>query len=369
MEVYIIIFALLVVLSLVYDFNVKKQGSDGFYYLMLALIVALAGFRGDIGSDTITYHSWFNSLPTDFVKAINYNRFEPLFVLVSVIIKWIFGSWMAAQIIYAFILNASVFWFIKKHTDFKFLAVLLYFISSFYFLNCEEMRQATGFAFVLMASEYLGKSKFNWKYFALILVATGFHYGSLFFILLPFLPNVFDKKILTFSILLLAYIAVGFLRNNFEYFAILLDTLLNTSTVSGYTDGSYVEMANRTIMNYINLLITNIVIPMCLFYIGKERSEHMYKWLFLSLIVSIGAIAMTLFYRYSHLLSIPSCVIICIACEKAFTKHSSSLFIKSFVILAVLINIYTAFSTYTRENDFLGISFSENFIPYTTFTE
>ena len=162
MEVYIIIFALLVVLSLVYDFNVKKQGSDGFYYLMLALIVALVGFRGDIGSDTITYHSWFNSLPTDFVKAINYNRFEPLFVLVSVIIKWIFGSWMAAQIIYAFILNASVFWFIKKHTDFKFLAVLLYFISSFYFLNCEEMRQATGFAFVLMASEYLGKSKFNW---------------------------------------------------------------------------------------------------------------------------------------------------------------------------------------------------------------
>lgn len=369
MDVYIITIILLVVLTLVYDFSIKNKGSDGFYYLMLVLFVSLAGFRGDIGTDTITYHSWFNSLPTDFVKAINYNRFEPLFVIVTVIIKRLFGSWLAAQIIYAFILNASVFWFIKKHTDYKFLAVLLYFISSFYFLNCEEMRQATGFLFVLIASESLGKSKFNWKYFALILVATGFHYGSLFFILLPFLPNVFDKKLVTFSILLLAYIAVGVLRNNFEYYAIFLDALLNTSTVSGYSDGTYVEMANRTIINYINLMIITIAIPMCLYYIGKERSEQMHKWLLLSLIVSIGAIAMTLFYRYSHLLSIPSCVITCIACEKAFTKYSSSFIIKSFVILAVLIQIYSAISTYTTQNDFLDASFSDNFIPYTTYKE
>lgn len=368
MEVYIIIIALLVVFSLVYDFNIKKQGSEGFYYLMLVLLVALAGFRGDIGSDTITYHSWFNSLPTDFVKAINYNRFEPLFVIVSVIIKRIFGSWLAAQIIYAFILNASLFWFIKKHTDFKFLAVLLYFISSFYFLNCEEMRQATGFAFILIGSKYIGASMYDWKYFLFVAIAIGFHYSSFLFLLLPFIPNVFDKKKWVLLSLVISSLAAIYIGNNFSEIVMSMDLFLGFTDFSHYTDSAYAEMGERTVMNYVNNITIKIIIPLVLYYIGTHGKSNFHNWFFISLLVSIGNLNMLIFYRYSHLLTIVSSIVLCRAFSAAYINISSFV-IRLFLAFSLAITIYATIGLYMNYNTFLEGYFYENFIPYTTFTE
>jgi hypothetical protein len=78
MTIYLLIILLLFVLSLSYDFRKSSDRKEGWENFILFVLVLLAGFRGDIGNDTMVYHNWYDSLATNPLIAVKEVRFEPL---------------------------------------------------------------------------------------------------------------------------------------------------------------------------------------------------------------------------------------------------------------------------------------------------
>lgn len=371
MAVYIILLTLLLLLSYQYDFKHPQANSSGWYKVVLVIFILLAGFRGDIGHDTTVYHSWYNYLPDNFSDASKMSRFEPLFLYVCVLFKKVGCAWIIPQIIFAGIINYFIFRTISKYTNFKFLGVLLYFLISFYYLNCEEIRQAIGFAIVLYGVQYVDEKEKLWKYIMIVLIASGFHYGSALFIVVPLLPNLFKNKLYLASALLVSFSAVVLLRSNFSSYALMIDYLLSIDTVSSYNDSIYLEEVNRSLLNYVNILVIQIISPLLAFYISRTYgAEKDYgKWFLLYLFVAVASIALTLFYRYGHLMSLFYVITICRALQTVST-NKSNLMPKLIISLILLTAGYSTYNTYTKPTSFLeNKAFYENFIPYETYKD
>jgi hypothetical protein len=152
----------------------------------LISFILLAGLRYHIGIDSLRYEQWFNNdLPTINHFSFNsYYGYEPLFVLLSSLIKTLFGGWIFAQIIFAFIINVIIFRYIKKYTRYIFTAVLIYFISWFFDYNCETIRQSLAVAVFLMSIRFLEHKKYV-KYYIFAIIAFLFHYSSIVVFIIP----------------------------------------------------------------------------------------------------------------------------------------------------------------------------------------
>lgn len=371
MTIYIIIVVLLLFLSYKYDYKRPQINSGGWYLVVMLIFVLLAGIRGDVGNDTTVYHSWYNFLPDSFSNASNLSRFEPLFLLICVFFKKLGCGWIIPQIFFAGVINIMIFRTISKYTTYKFLGVLLYFFLGFYFLNCEELRQAVGFAIILYGAQYVDRKGKIWRYFLIVLIACGFHYASALFLIVPFLPNLFKKKIILASALLLSFSAAVVLRSNFSSVAQIIDSLLSIDTVSSYSDSVYLDVVNRSLANYLNVFFIQILLPLLVFYISREKGNEIdySKWFLLYLFVAVASIALTLFYRYSHLLSLFYVIAICRAFQTV-VSDKSNLKLKLILVIALLSTSYSTYKTYTKPTSFLdNQAFYENFIPYEIYTD
>lgn len=364
MIAYLFIIILLLCLSLKFDFKGTTKKRDSWGYFALVLLILLAGFRGDIGNDTIVYHRWYDFLSTNIGASIRDSRFEPLFVICCCLAKSIGCSWLVVQLLIAAWINYYMFSFIRRYCSMLFLPLLLYFISMFYFLNCEELRGAIGFGFILMGLPYIEQKNY-FKYFLMVLIGCGFHYGNALFIILPFIPNIFKSKILLVIVLGIGFIGANILQARFGMYAMLIDSFLGVDTVSSYADGDYTDASGKSIMNLINIFITGVFFPLLAYLISKQDNKSLEKIFIFYIFCIIGSMALPLFYRYNHQLAIVGNVTLCLALSTAF--KTKNILPKLVVVLCLLISIYGSISTYLTYNSFLDGYFYENFIPYTIY--
>jgi len=183
---YFVLIAFFIILIYVYDLKAYSHFRNLFYNIILISFILLAGLRYHIGIDSLRYEQWFNNdLPTINHFSFNsYYGYEPLFVLLSSLIKTLFGGWIFAQIIFAFIINVIIFRYIKKYTRYIFTAVLIYFISWFFDYNCETIRQSLAVAVFLMSIRFLEHKKYV-KYYIFAIIAFLFHYSSIVVFIIP----------------------------------------------------------------------------------------------------------------------------------------------------------------------------------------
>lgn len=179
--IYLVILAILIILCYIYDI----QGYDNkkaiiWFRFILVVFVLLAGLRWRVGGDTVNYLYDYYYLTPDISHCTyeDFFRREPLFALLNITVKSLGCRFYVVQIIQAVIVNALIFKYIRRATDYPFAALIFYFVWRYVFLNFEEMRAGISVAISLFANDYMINGKWR-KSLLLYLLASLFHYSSI----------------------------------------------------------------------------------------------------------------------------------------------------------------------------------------------
>ena len=132
---YLIFIALAVYFSIRYD-GIEEYDSHKQHrlWLMCAYMVCLMGFSYGLGGDKFTYMEQFEYYPTDLSDMWNLIGANfvirgqmPLWTVVNMTCKDVFGSFYAVQLIESAAINIAVCYVVSKNTHRYFMFLLIYF--------------------------------------------------------------------------------------------------------------------------------------------------------------------------------------------------------------------------------------------------
>ena len=173
----------------VYAFDVrgyKRLYSFSFWGFCILLII-IAGLRYRIGTDSIVYESYYETVPRLWEFG-NYKfqatRFEPGFIVAQSITRSISDDFTLFQFFEAIVVNVVVFWFILKNTTHRFLCVAFYFIFLYLNLCTQVLREAFAVSIFLLSWPFFRDGKWL-QYYILAILATFFHTSAFFLLFVP----------------------------------------------------------------------------------------------------------------------------------------------------------------------------------------
>ena len=301
--IYVGIFFLLVLLFFRYDFCGKERGRMACYYALLVLLILMAGLRWRLGSDTPVYmEQFFHDTPLlwKLQTADVMSGLKPFWKLLNSVVFTFFGKFYILQLIHAAIVNILFFTYFKKHSQYIFFCVLLYFFWLYFSMSMQMMKASFSVAICLFANDYLMERKWIKSY-------------SIYFIALMFHPQT---ALLLFMPLFLK------LRFNIEGFLVLLISFITGIAIQRYlADFLFVfeAIGDDTIMykanDYTNIIVegdnsflrmvTSVGILICEFlsilYVKKRTTIDISKiepFLMLGMASILVQITVELFYRY-----------------------------------------------------------------------
>ena len=277
--IYILIIFLFLGLSYVYDYRGKERNRTFWWMVMLVLLICVAGFRYQMGQDSIRYEKYFAETPvishlslSDFKNT----RFAPLYIILSSICRTITPEFMLLQFVEAITINCIIFMFIKRHTHHIFFCGLLYFFFLYVVLNMQVLREAFAVGIFLLSWPYM-ESRQWLKYYALCVVAFFFHVSALALFLLPliFVPGI--RELFVFGkrtwIILPVLIAVSFLIKiyffDFIKLIALTETMAERANVYSKDDMGG-NMLN--LMGVAGLLFRYVLYPLIALYFIKRNA-------------------------------------------------------------------------------------------------
>ena len=208
--IYIVVFLLLLIPVVRYDWMVKAGGEKGWYYFNLLVLILFAGLRYRIGGDTLLYMGMFEECPKlqdlkyfDFASA----QYNPLWYILNGLSRSIYDDFFLFQLIHAFIVNVSFFHFFRKYCPrYYFTAILLYYIGYFCYFNMEVLRESLCVSVLLWATTFLLSRRWV-PYYALCLIALLLHYSAAIMLLFPFL-YIFKRPSCLWEIVILVVVVV-----------------------------------------------------------------------------------------------------------------------------------------------------------------
>lgn len=188
--IYFIIFILLFIPVVKYDWLAKSGGENTWYYLSLVVLILFAGLRYRVGGDTMTYMEMFEEIPRlseykyfDFFEA----AYQPLWYLLSMLSKSISEDFTCFQLIHATIVNISFFSFFRRYCPkYYFSAILLYYFAYFCYFNMEVLRESLCISILLWATPALLQKRWL-AYYGFCLIGFFVHYSSMIMFVFPLL--------------------------------------------------------------------------------------------------------------------------------------------------------------------------------------
>ena len=210
---YLVIAIYLASLATYYDFGGRVATLRSVHrWLVLLVFVLLSGLRYRLAPDNVAYMSQFN---TDVVPLGDLTfehladaRYQPLWVLLNSFCKTL-GSFTLLQIATALIFNGCVFHFFRKATTRFFTAVLLFYLTCFFYFNMEIVRESLAVGAFLVAICRYNDRKVG-AFFAWLVVAVLFHkFAALLFIT----PLVLTRRVPTALKVLVAAIGGAWLAS------------------------------------------------------------------------------------------------------------------------------------------------------------
>lgn len=278
--IYITMFTLLSILSVSYDFNSKRRFSNKWYNFVLLLFILVAGLRYKVGGDTLVYYHYYENLLSwseiefsDLFKG----RYSFLWNVLATTSKSISDNFVVLQLIQAGFVNATIFWFIKKHTKYRFTSLLLYFLFAYLYFNMEIMRESIAISFFLISYQFFQKERWA-LYFMIAFVAFLFHFSAFIIFVFPLLKvfkfnlkNIFFVTLLTIIFLYVFINTPG-----------LINILLYTEVVEMKYE-IYSELS-QNVNGKIVSIITYLIVPFYLLriYIKTNHDGTKFKDLYLS---------------------------------------------------------------------------------------
>ena len=301
--IYIGILTLLLFLFFRYDFCGKKSGRMACYYAVLVILILLAGLRWRLGSDTPIYmRQFFHETPllwnlhTEDVML----GLKPFWKLLNSVVYTFFGKFYILQLIHATIVNILFFTYFKKHSQYIFFCVILYFFWLYLNMSMQIMKASFSIAICLFANDYLIERKWI-KSYSLYFVALLFHPQTALLLFMPFFLKLRlnTKGSLILFISFITGLAIQHFLGDFLFVfeAIGDDTIMNKA--SDYTN-IIVEADNSFLR-----MVTSAGILICEFlsilYVKKRTKldiSNIEPFLMLGMATILVQINVELFYRY-----------------------------------------------------------------------
>ena len=247
---------MLLFFAFVHDLNRVQKNKHIHLKIVFWIFFLLSGLRHGIGGDTYQYRVFGDLLP-EFPNVtwddLTQYRYEIGWVLLCLIVKIVFGSFVFLQLIISWLLNRGILKIVEKYSEYPFLTLLLFFISGeqYFYMEFEFCRQAVSVGlFLIWGGEFLNKRQYG-KYTLIIIVCTMFHFASFCLLVLPFLWNLDYSRRTIVKILLGVLIIViptlkVFLNLEFVKFSIALNRVANNMETISSGDINLLEAARVT---------------------------------------------------------------------------------------------------------------------------
>ncbi len=156
-------------------------------FVFASFLFVIAGFRYETGVDWLLYSENFKEIPNlkslhfkDFFKELN-----PIFFALSVLIKYLGGGIQTLFAVMQFLASFFLWKSIKEDTEYRLLALLIYFSLLFFHLDMNLMKQAVSTTIFFYSLRYIIDRDLV-KYTIFIILATGFHWSAILFFPLYF---------------------------------------------------------------------------------------------------------------------------------------------------------------------------------------
>lgn len=206
---YLVIFCFLFLFSLCGMFSCRKSEiylSNVLFYSIIIFLIVIGGFRFETGGDWPGYKLMYDGLDK------SRGAVEPLFQLVINTAK-LFGSYQWIFFFCEIIRFATMTVFLEKNQDFnrkyKCLFVLLYYVMYFFYYDLVIIRQSTAaavFIFGILKEKNISLK----KYLLYVVLATCFHFSSLFLIFIYYpLIKMEEKTIGFITFIFIVFYFVG----------------------------------------------------------------------------------------------------------------------------------------------------------------
>jgi hypothetical protein len=359
----IYLFIALFFLLSIFLFERKKErrSIEFFYWLECLILIFLAGFRYKVGGDTLGYMAMWDELPTisdlksfDFMGA----KYQPLWYIINAIAKSIYNDFTTFQFMHATFVNISIFVVIKRYSDYRFSAILAYYLISFLYFNCEILRESIAICIFLFAVPSLVEKKWI-RYYLLVTIAIFIHLSSFCLYFLPLLSFSFTKKtslktifyiLIAISFVLNSYIQDILMQNLFPF----LERHYNRYSLLRFNTIGYVTTSIKCLALYILIYIRqryNLY--------NKMADVGLKFYFFLSVITIFLPIIGDRFMNYFQIFFI-------IAFIDVFLKlRNKNLVMKSSIIAYFFLStIYYYSKDITSWTGIEGTRFGERFYPY-----
>ncbi len=279
MLIYIILF--LIISFNVYRFDIKKQGSERqriqAYHLCALLLIIVSSLSYRVGIDSTRYEEAFGHYPTlaefKLSDLKDFNN-EPLWVLLNIIVKTLFNSWVIVKFITMTSFTMSLFYFIRHSTKYIFTSVLLFYFISWLPYCFETLRQTMALSFFLwgLVSLFEGDVK---KYLKRAWPMILFHHSGI----VPFLLTLCFTKIkvtkgLSFFILILFALSAVFSDYMYNFANII--NLISAETAEEMMRSFANEKYGLKSQNIVGFIVHGVlyVIPSvllsCHYYINRK---------------------------------------------------------------------------------------------------
>lgn len=206
--IYLIPIILCLLGILVYDNPAKKSKGWLLWSILFLTLVSIFGLRYKVGADTYNYMHFFSWSPTiDRWEPISLSGFEPGFTWLTAVIKSFTDDIYAYQIVLSFLMTLLLMDFIRKNTDYRFLAMLLVFVSMYFYFSTEVIRESLAIAGLLTVYPLLEKKHYI-LYILFVLLFSTLHFSALICLILPLANKLSLNR--NFFLLLCAFLLCSF---------------------------------------------------------------------------------------------------------------------------------------------------------------
>lgn len=313
--VYFIIIFTILLLIFRYDYCRKETGRLFWYLAIFAAMVAVAGLRYRIGTDSVRYETYYKSMPVLWELSAKYfekTRFEPGFVILMSACRSISKDFILFQFVHALIVNSAVFILFWRNSRNPFTGLLFYCFMSYMALNTEVLREALAVSVFIYAWPFFKRNNFL-VYYLLILLAISFHLGASICLLCPLfvLPGsgyFFKLGKRTFFICA-GILIVGFAINKlfFNYVKLFTFSAALMDRATAYAQDELGE-STYNLMGVLGSFIKRIIYPiLAIYFLNKEKMRHKQKntlrhleaLALFSIYIALLTIVINIFHRFN----------------------------------------------------------------------
>ena len=367
MTVYILLFIVLLLSTILYKGNVKNNNQKKVFYFLCIVFAFVGGFRYRIGIDTIRYTYAFENIP----KIFEFSSYsldsisQPIWFLINSLSKTIFDDFIVVQIFHAFVVNLLIGRFIIKTCNKPFLALLVYYCLHWSYFNFEIMRESLCVA-VYLNIFLLYMDTRNIKQFTLYSVPVMLiHWFAFVPILITIISHFVSKQYfllisISLAIILYFFVDAGAMNQIMEYANYFMGDGSQVERIEMYLESDSLGFISVSAFGLLFIILTQVLPPLL---VARNRTVNssIAKMLIIFACIVLIRVKLLIVSRFLNYWDI--IIIVYLINEITTSKHLVKLYLQCVMAYTVFNGVH---SFYTPTTDDVA-KYDSRYIPYSSY--